>query len=165
VSEVVVTSLAGHDGGDPQTPAARERPPAIDREALLAALVIAPATYSRNRFFDLYKDPDVYRIRRRASQLRSIVRHVTRVDPAQPGERVRFSPAAGDRVELTYAVPALGLRRTALLDPIELSLVRFAMARASRAEGPPPGDPDRARIEAALARLAPRPADARGAPL
>jgi hypothetical protein len=139
----------------------------IDREALLAALVLAPATYSRNRFFALYQDPEVYRVRRRASQLRSIVRHVTRADPAAPGERVSFAPAAGDRVELTYAVPALGLRRTALLDPIELSLVRFAMARASSTEGPPPGDPDRARIEAALARLAPaaRSADAREAPL
>jgi hypothetical protein len=138
----------------------------IDREALLAALVLAPATYSRNRFFALYQDPDLYRVRRRASQLRSIVRHVTRADPAAPGERVSFAPAAGDRVELTYAVPALGLRRTALLDPIELSLVRFAMARASSAAGLPPGDPDRARIEAALARLAPAAsADAREAPL
>ena len=138
----------------------------LDREALLAALVIAPATYSRNRFFELYQDPDVYRIRRRASQIRSIVRHVTRVDPAQAGERVRFAPAGGDRVELSYAVPALALRRTALLDPIELSLVRFAMARGARGPaGPPPDDPDRLRVEAALARLAPRPADAREAPL
>jgi hypothetical protein len=137
----------------------------IDHEALLTALTIAPATYSRNRFFSLYEDPEIYRIRRRASQLRSIVRHVTRADPAAPGERVSFAPAAGDRVELTYAVPSLGLRRTALLDPIELSLVRFAMARAASAEGPPPGDPDRARIEAALARLAPASADASGAPL
>ena len=135
----------------------------IDREALLAALVIAPATYSRNRFFELYKDPDVYRIRRRASQIRSIVRHVTRVDPTQTGERIRFSPAGGDRVELSYAVPTLGLRRTALLDPIELSLVRFAMARGTQI--PPPDDPDRVRVEAALARLAPRSADAHEAPL
>jgi hypothetical protein len=138
---------------------------AIDGEALLAALVLAPATYSRNRFFALYQDPEAYRVRRRASQLRSIVRHVTHADPDAPGERVRFAPAAGDRVELTYAVPALGLRRTALLDPIELSLVRFAMARARSADGLPPGDPDRARIEAALARLAPASADAREAPL
>jgi hypothetical protein len=126
----------------------------IDREALLAALVLAPATYSRNRFFDLYKDPDFYRIRRRASQLRGIVKHLTRVDPAEQGEIVGLSPRAGDRVELTYTVPALGLKRTALLDPLEVALVRYAMARAgtraARAD-----DPDRARIEAALARLAP----------
>jgi hypothetical protein len=133
-------------------------PLAIDREALLAALVIAPATYSRNRFFALYQDADLYRVRRRASQIRSIVRHVTGGSPAYPeslAERVRFSPAADDRVELTYSVPALGLRRTALLDPIELSLVRLAMARGGQAGGLSPDDPDRTRVEAALARLAP----------
>jgi hypothetical protein len=136
---------------------AHRAPPhrALDPEALLAALVIAPATYSRNRFFELYRDADLHRVRRRASQIRSIVRHVTRANPAEPGETVSFSPRDGDRVELTYVVPALGLRRTALLDPIELSLVRFAMARAERAADPPADDPDRARIEAALARLAP----------
>jgi hypothetical protein len=141
----------------------------IDREALLAALVIAPATYSRNRFFELYRDPEAYRVRRRASQLRSIVRHITCADPAELGEGVSFVPVGGDRVEVTYAVPALSLRRKALLDPIELSLVRFAMARAARIEGPLPGDPDRARVEAALARLVPpvdpAPADVREAPL
>ncbi len=140
-------------------------PPTIDREALLSALVLAPATYSRNRFFELYKDPDIARVRRRATQLRSIVRHVTRAVPTEPGEILAFTPAAGDLVELTYAVPALGLRRTALLDPIELSLVRFAVARGQGDQGPPPDDPDRARIEAALARLAPATADAPEAPL
>ena len=135
-------------------------PIAVDREALLAALVIAPATYSRNRFFELYKDPEVFRVRRRASQLRSIVRHVTRAAPGEEGEIVSVADAGGDRVELTYTVRALGLRRTAVLSPIELSLVRFAMARALG--GPPPGDPDRARVEAVLARLHP---DAREVPV
>ena len=132
--------------------AAGDKP--LDREALLAALVLDPATYSRNRFFDLYKDPAVHGVRRRATQIRSIVRQVTGADPTQAGERLRFSPAGGDRVELSYAVPALGLRRTALLDPLELSLVRLAIARSGPA-APPPGDPDRARVDAALARLAP----------
>jgi hypothetical protein len=140
-------------------------PVTLDREGLLAALVIAPGTYSRNRFFDLYKDPEIHRVRRRAAQLRSIVRHVTRADPAESGEILRVAPAGGDRVELIYSVPALGLRRTALLEPIELSLVLFAIARAGRPGGPPPGDPDRARIETALARLVPaiESADARDA--
>jgi hypothetical protein len=133
----------------------RLAPVGIDREALLAALVIAPATYSRNRFFELYKDPEVYRIRRRASQIRSIVRHVTRANPAEPGEILSLCPTTGDRVELTYAVPALGLKRTALLDPLEIALVRVAIARAEGRDAAPSDDPDRARIEAALARLAP----------
>jgi len=130
-------------------------PVTVDREALLASLVIAPATYSRNRFFELYKDPVLSRVRRRAAQLRSIVGHVTRSDPGAPGELVGVAPAGGDRVELTYTVPALRLRRTAVLEPLELSLVLFAMARAGCVGAPPPGDPDRARIEAALARLIP----------
>jgi hypothetical protein len=130
-------------------------PRGIDREALLAALVLAPATYSRNRFFELYRDPEVYRVRRRASQIRSIVRHVTRVSPAELGELVRFAPSPGDRVELTYAVPALGLKRTALLDPIEVALVRYALARARGDWRAGEDDADRTQVEAALARLAP----------
>jgi hypothetical protein len=139
----------------------RRGPVAIDREALLAALVLAPTTYSRNRFFELYKDPEVRHVRRRAAQIRSIVRHVTGADPAGPGEIVSLGPGAGDRVRLVYTVPALGLTRTALLDPIEIALVRFALARAGGARGsgatPSSDDSDRARIEAALARLAPSP--------
>lgn len=140
---------------------------AIDRQGLLAALVLSPATYSRNRFYDLYDDPEVRRVRRRASQIRSVVRHVTRASMAEPAETVSLSAAAGDRMELTYEVPALGLKRTVILDPIELSLVRFAVARSGRAVAAlPPDEGDRASVEAALARLAPQiapaPADARG---
>jgi len=127
----------------------------IDREALFVAMVIAPTTYARNRFFDLYKDPEVRRLRRRAAQIRSIVRHVSRQSPAEPAELLRFTPAEDGRTELRYMVPTIGLRRVALLDPIELSLVRFAIARAQG--GLAHDDPDRARVEAALARLAPTP--------
>lgn len=133
---------------------------APDLEALLVALVLAPATYSRNRFFSLYTDPEVRRVRRRASLIRGIVRHVSRVHADAAGEVLTIEPTAAGRVTLTYVVPAIGLRRTATLDPIELSLVRFAMARAPKE--PPagaalaPDDPDRLRIEEALVRLVPR---------
>jgi hypothetical protein len=129
----------------------------IDPEAMLVALVLAPATYSRNRFFELYQDPAVRRVRRRASQIRSIVRHVARVDPRAAAEAIGAEPAEDGRVTLSYVVPALGLRRTALLDPIELSLVRVAMARGGQGADLPAGDADRARIDAVLARLAPAP--------
>ncbi len=140
----------------------------IDREALLAALVLSPATYSRNRFFDLYQDPAIRRVRRRASQIRSVVRHVTGASAAEPGEIVDVVPVRGEaeQTELTYAVPALGLRRTVVLDPLELSLVRLAIAKSGRASPAlPPDEGDRARVDAALARLSPEqraPADARG---
>lgn len=130
---------------------------AIDPEALLVALVLSPATYSRNRFFDLYKDPEVRRIRRRASHLRSIVRQVTggRAARGALGEGVHVAPAAGGRVELGYEVPALGLRRTVVLDPLEMALIRFALSRAAGAGMLAADDPDRARVEAVLARLSP----------
>ena len=128
---------------------------APDLEALLVALVLAPATYSRNRFFSLYTDPEVRRVRRRASLIRSIVRHVSHVPSA-----LKIEPAGGGSVALTYVVPSIGLRRTSLLDPIELALVRFAAARAPKEPAASaslaPDDPDRLRIEAALVRLAPR---------
>jgi len=132
-------------------------PTHLDHEALLVALVLAPATYSRNRFFALYTDPEMRRVRRRAALVRNIVRHIARLDPAERGEILRVEPTGAGRVELTYVVPALGLRRTATLDPIELSLVRFDMARAPGQPAPlAADDPDRLRIEAALRRLAPR---------
>jgi hypothetical protein len=130
----------------------------LDPEALLVALVLSPATYSRNRFFDLHKDPAVRRVRRRASILRSMIKHLSAADPLQRGEVVGVRASGAGRTELSYVVPAAGMRRTATLDPIELSLVRFVVAR--RSTDPllcplPTEDPDRVRIEDALRRLVP----------
>ncbi len=90
-------------------------------------------------------------MRRRASHLRAVVRQVA----ATPSDEVRIAPGPDDRVVLGYEVRALGLRRRVMLEPIELALVRFAMARAGDAGPLPADDPDRVRVEAALARLAP----------
>ena len=126
--------------------------PALDREALLAALVLAPATYSRNRFFEMYTNQEVRRVRRRATQLRSVIAHLVR-----PGiTSSRDLPAEDGLVRLTYQVPNIGLRRTIALAPIELSLLRFAIARFQEPSAAlAPDDLDRRRIEDALARLAP----------
>jgi hypothetical protein len=146
--------------------------PAVDLEALLVALVLAPATFSRNRFFTLYSDAGARRVRRRASLLRSIVRQLV-----AGAERVALAPAEHGGALLTYDVPALGLKRTATLDVLELAVIRCAVARgtahlpqepgacpdrASTAAGPsalPPAllsEPaDTQRIERALARLLP----------
>jgi hypothetical protein len=134
-----------------------ERP---DLEALLIALVLAPATFSRNRFFEMYADPAVRRVRRRAAHVRSIVRHLLLTEAFEGGGPLPFTlrTVAGGRIELAYYVPSLGLRRTTTLDPVEVALVRFALARAPRdKEGAalPAEDPDRLRIEAALRRMTP----------
>jgi hypothetical protein len=130
-----------------------------DLEALLIALVLAPATFSRNRFFEMYADPAVRRVRRRAAHVRSIVRHLLLTEALEGGALpFTLRAAAGGRVELAYYVPSLGLRRTTTLDPVEVALVRFALARAPRdKEGAalPAEDPDRLRIEAALRRMTP----------
>ncbi|MCK6588595.1 MAG: hypothetical protein HUU21_34010 [Polyangiaceae bacterium] len=136
-----------------------ERP---DLDALLIALVLAPATFSRNRFFDMYADPAVRRIRRRAAHVRSIVRHLLLQEGPEVGETLPFTlrAVAGGRIELAYFVPSLGLRRTTTLDPVEVALVRFALARAPKGKGRdgaelPAEDPDWLRIEAALRRMTP----------
>jgi hypothetical protein len=130
----------------------------LDLEALLVALVLSPATYSRNRFFDLHKDPAVRRVRRRASLVRSIIGQLTSDNPLYRGELIGLRAVGAGRMELSYVVPAPGMRRTSTLDPIELSLIRFAFDR--RGQGPmlrplPPEDTDRIRIETALRRLVP----------
>jgi hypothetical protein len=58
-----------------------------------------------------------------------------------------------------YAVPDLHFERTAMLEPLELSVVRFALARRPRPESEPADpamgvtDEDRQNVERALAKL------------
>ena len=133
--------------------AASSGPRPIDREALLVARVLAPATYSRNRFFEMYKDPDVRRVRRRASLLRSVVRQLVKVAPE--GVVVELRARDEGAFELAYHVPSLGLRRTAAADALELAVVRFALGASASRLGLAMDPNDRARMERALARLAP----------
>lgn len=132
--------------------------PAVDPEALLVALVLAPSTFSRNRFFSLYADPEARRVRRRAALLRSIVRQLV-----AGADRAGLAPAASGGALLTYDVPSLGLKRTAALDALELAVLRIAVARGAvpRAEQPAGGDaaPSSATGAALPHDLLPEPAD------
>jgi hypothetical protein len=120
-----------------------------DHDALLCALVLAPDAFSRNRFFELYEQPDVRRLRRRASRVRGILRQLTSGGAEVTGE---LELADGRRL-LRYRVAELGLSRTAALSPLEAAALRFSLARARRS----PVDPgDRALVETALARLSER---------
>ena len=119
-----------------------------DHDALLCALVLAPDAFSRNRFFDLFEQPDVRRLRRRASRVRGILRQLT-----SGAEVTGELELADGRRLLRYRVAELGLSRTAALSPLEAAALRFSLARARRS----PVDPgDRAIVETALARLSER---------
>lgn len=138
---------APHDGPTPVLAG----PPALgprSADGLLAALTLAPATWSRNRFFDLYKDPGVQNVRRRAGLLRGVVRHL-----AHAGVEGLVERQDGDRWILAYRVRDLGLSRTVVLTAFENAVLRVTLARA---KGESPADPWKAIVDRALGQLEPR---------
>jgi hypothetical protein len=134
----------------------------LDAEALLVALTLSPATYSRNRFYEMYTSPDVQRTRRRASQLRSVVSAlVSEANAKGAGTLVSLDATEDGGAVIVYDVTSLGMRRTVRLRSIELSLLRYCVGRV-RGEGAPADLATRSvdgdRIGLALHRLAPLPA-------
>ena len=137
VDEPSVGAADGASDGAPDgAPDGTDAVPLPDGDALLAALVLAPATYSRNRFFQLFRDPGMRRVRRRASELRSLVRDLARRDDAA-AQMVQLERAPDGSLSVRYCVPSLNLRVTSRLSPIEAAVAEVALARA-RDEAPPP---------------------------
>jgi len=123
----------------------RAKPQTPDHDALLCALVLAPNAFSRNRFFELFEQPEVRRLRRRATRVRGILRQLS-----SGAEVTGELELADGRRMLRYRIEELGLSRTAALSPLEAAALRFSLARANKT----PVDPgDRAIVETALARL------------
>ena len=123
---------------------------ALDPEALLCALVLAPGAYSRNKFFHLFENGVLSRARRRAKRVRSVVHQLLgqgRVPAKVVGERVLDD----GRVLLRYRVDELAYQRTIALTSLEASALRYAMHRAGKGELTAA---DREAVESALARLA-----------
>lgn len=119
--------------------------PAPDADAMLCALVLAPNAFSRNRFFQLFEQPELRRVRRRATRLRGILRQL--VSGAEVTGELELHD--GRRL-LRYSLPELGLSRTAALSKLEAATLRFALARTQKK---PPEQADRALVESALERL------------
>ncbi len=119
--------------------------------ALLCALVLAPRTFARNRFFDWYRNPAMAQVRRRASLLRGILRQLVGTEP-QHGQVVGEQVLEDGRVLLRYVIPSVSYARTTALSPLEASLLRYALARARRLAPPPE---DQVRVDQALAGLGP----------
>lgn len=122
--------------------------PEVDLDALLAALILAPRTFSRNRFFWLFERPEAARIRRRAARVRGILRQLvgTPMRAEIVGERV----LADGQVHLRYRVEDLGFTRTAALSSLEAATLRYALHRSGRSSL---SAEERAAVEEALGRL------------
>jgi hypothetical protein len=123
--------------------------PSVDTDALFCALVLAPAAFSRNRFFWLFEDQVRKRLRRRASRIRGIIRQLLNPERGEAeilGERV----LEDGRVLLKYQVEELGFSRTAALSPLEAAALRYALYRAGKGQIL---ENDRHLVESAIVRL------------
>jgi hypothetical protein len=125
------------------------RGPDVDLDALLCALVLAPRTFARNRFFALHENPAVRRVRRRASRVRGIIRQLVGNGKAK-GEVVGEQILEDGQVLLRYRVEDLAFARTTALSALEAAALRYALHRAGAG---PLEDEDRHKVEEALARL------------
>jgi hypothetical protein len=123
---------------------------AVDREALVVGMTLVPGLVSRNRSFALFENPEVRRARVRAALLRGIVRQLTGIQGRV--EAFGVVAATGAR-EVRYSLPGLRVQRRALLSDVEYACVAYLAGRAGVADLSA-DDQDRARIDAALRRLA-----------
>jgi hypothetical protein len=129
---------------------------ALSLDGLLCALVVAPQIYARNRFFELFEQAPLRKLRRRAKLVRGMIRQLVGITGRQ-GQIVGEQVQTDGRVLIRYIIPELNFSRTTALSSLEATLVRYVVARA-RHQSPDPAD--RARIEQSLGGLAaglPRP--------
>jgi hypothetical protein len=122
----------------------------VEPDALLVGMTLVPGFLSRNRSFALFEDPMIRRAKRRAALLRGIVRQLAGAVGAVEGLEVVAEMGAR---ELRYRVPGIGVDRRAILTDVEYSCVAYLAGRA-RVSGLRADPEDRARIDAALRRLA-----------
>jgi hypothetical protein len=120
----------------------------LDPDALLCALVLTPTAWSRNRFFNLFQQPALQHARRRASILRGLLRQLRKY----PDALLDFDELGEGAVNLRLEVPSLGYKRSSVLSAMERALVEYAVAHGA---GRPTPVEARAKVEAALAKMAP----------
>jgi hypothetical protein len=125
-------------------------PASVEPDALVVGMTLVPGFLSRNRSFAVFEDPLVQRARRRAVLLRGIVRQLSGAMGHIEGLEVVSETGAR---ELRYRVPGLRVDRRTVLSDVEYSCVAYLASRA-RVPGFHAEPEDRARIDAALRRLA-----------
>jgi hypothetical protein len=131
----------------------------VDLDALLCALVLAPHTFARNRFFGLFTRPEARRVRSRALQLRSVVRQLSARATPQ-GKVVEERLEADGSLVLRYRVDEINLERMVWLAPLEACVLRYALHRAADGSNAELDPHTRSEVERALGRLAPHLDDA-----
>ncbi len=145
-----VPTLGGGGGGSP-APAlggGGGGSPAPDPLGLFVALVLVPASYPRNRFFEMFRLPDARRARRRAANVRTILKQL------QSGVVDVAVRPWGNGFELRYVMPQLALTRCTRIDALELTLLAAILGR-SGFDPAVTGPLAAAAGEPALAELAP----------
>ena len=90
----------------------------VDPDALLCALVLAPQTFPRNRFFALYDNALGKRVRRRASRVRGIIRQLLG-EGRQKAEITGETVLDDGRLIIRYQVEGMALHRTAAFSELE----------------------------------------------
>jgi hypothetical protein len=100
------------------------------------ALVLVPESYPRNRFYELYRQPEARRVRRRAALLRSVIADLT-----DDASEVTVERGTG-HVVLRYRLDELGVVRTSRIDDEELAVVKLALERAGCPHALDPVDDD-----------------------
>jgi hypothetical protein len=124
-------------------------PRSVNPEALLCALVLVPNTFARNRFFGLYEDAAMRRVRRRAYHVRGILRQLLGQgkDRALLIGRLELDDA---RVLIRYRIENVKLERTTALTALESAVLSYALHRAGQGDLE---DEARALVEDALSSL------------
>jgi hypothetical protein len=127
----------------------KKRPPDIDLDGLLCALVLVPRAFSRNRFYSLYDSADTKRVRRRATRVRGVVRQLLGL--GRPKAEVVGEQILEDgQLLLRYRIPDLAFERATALTPLEAASLRYALHRAGEGKL---SRADRALVHQALERL------------
>jgi len=121
-----------------------------DYDGLLCALILVPQSFSRNRFFDVFEDPEARRIRRRAARVRGVIRQLLGQGRRPKGELVGEQVLDDGQVLLRFRIPDLGYERTTALSALEAATFRYALHRAGFGSLE---EVDRERVEMALRRL------------
>lgn len=121
----------------------------IDIDAVLCVLILAPRTLPRNRYFFLFEDPKIRRVKRRAARVRGIIRQLT--ERGQRAAEITGEAVLEDgRCVIRYRVPSLRASRTTALSALEAATLHYALHRAGKGEL---DSKDRRLVERALSAL------------